>query len=310
MCGLILALTVSLGSTAQACSAEDCPGNLYGSAGETFVHYKDNIYVVFDDGRNSLVGFDAQYDYYTVFVMVGGQLLDAGTMDAYAGTVTDIQPTLTFKSLAYTGSVAYVQVQLNTSQSIAYWRIRWNPVIDSASKMADYLDQGHPVIIYDAYSADGSYIDTAYPQTEYVANFRAAFSSKPNQIYSALRSAVTTGRFFPEKMSDETSAEWEIDVNQYTPADEFLPSRDTSDNMYDVSDAISSGVSDIKTEMPYVDRDDVTDLFPDVSSLDNDVLANVRILTTGIYDTNVVTLLTTSLGMAIIGYLLFGKKES
>lgn len=60
------------------------PDVIYGD-NIVWVHYRDNIYLAFDDRRESLDGWSAQYDYYDVYLWLDGDLVNAGTLEQYAG---------------------------------------------------------------------------------------------------------------------------------------------------------------------------------------------------------------------------------
>lgn len=66
-------------------TVDNLPDTLVADDGTVFVRYQDNIYLVFDDGRDTIDGFDALYDYYDVYIWTDGKMLNANTMDEYAG---------------------------------------------------------------------------------------------------------------------------------------------------------------------------------------------------------------------------------
>lgn len=75
--------------------------------GTVFVHYQDNIYLVFEDNRTSLDGWSPEYDYYDVYILMDdGTMVNAGTMDEYAGQFT-LQNVLIYRRTGPNGTYVY-----------------------------------------------------------------------------------------------------------------------------------------------------------------------------------------------------------
>lgn len=314
--GIMLGQMAGTGSIAAACSVEDCPGNLYGSAGETFVHYDDNIYLAFDDGRDSLAGFDAQYDFYTVYVMVDGQLLDAGTMDAYAGDYAFAALNLLVGDDVFQW-YDYLDIPAEYSVGLE-WNRRYNSGADiyyflRGIQQQDYTSDNSIVqlVMYNSAGQYAGLVDNVHLSIDYWGNELSTLDGC-NKFYDTYRTLIDNGQYNPYRIMGDygTTVRMRVSAAYSAVTPSGQPSSGSSASAGSSADKIDQAVAAGGSAMPDVSQEDVTGLFPDEKSLDNDVLANVRILTAGIYDTNVCTLLTTSLGMAIIGYLLFGKKES
>lgn len=73
----------------KAGSTLSYPALLVSDSGDNFVHYMDNIYLLFDDGRDSLDDFSAEYDFYDVYLLMDDMtLVNANNMDEYTGRFT------------------------------------------------------------------------------------------------------------------------------------------------------------------------------------------------------------------------------
>lgn len=318
----MLALMVGLGTTAQACNADDCPGILSGQSGEIFVHYQDDIYLQFDDNRDSLAGFDADYDMYDVYIMDNGKLYNANTYDEYVGAFStaiwyfsgDV-----FPGLGYTCHLdtEIANTLIGKSLRLAWnRRFDWEVLWDWAQNLSGEYQSADNSPIVIQYDNGGQWI--TIDSATYLCNSKIAERlSDPRNARVFARTVpelLSNGQYMPYGvvMTDKMAfgiSQWEIS-STISKVDTGLPSSGASDKFDDASGKLDNANKDIADKMPDVAQDDIEGLYPDVGKLDANVLYNVHILTNGIYsNVNIVSLLSTGVGLAIIGYLLFGKKE-
>lgn len=317
-----MVVTANLGTTAKACNQSDCPGLLAGDNGDIFVHWQDDIYLLFDDGRATLDGFSAEYDFYDVYLYRDGELVNANTFEEYTGAYSIAIWHFNGSIFADGGYVCHLETDYAINYIGKNIRLAWNKKFDVnyfLSWVAKYVGEyqspsNSPIVLQ--YENDGQWIDI--PEAEYLHNtaFYEYFKSpaRAKNFVETVPYLLSNGQYSPygavmtEKMTNGFSF-WNISAS--LPAvDTGRPNTDAEGSFNDSADKLDGAQSEIADKMPDVSQDAIEGLYPDLSKLDTNVLANVHVLTNGIYsNVNIVALLSTGVGLAIIGYLLFGKKE-